>query len=223
MNEPVIRKRVTNYGSGITFIDIDCTIFDTKSLIYIMKDGNVVHKLDNQEFNTYKLKDGEEYDFREFRDAKIFSETSIPIPRVIDRIKKMMIKAEMRGSRIVLLTARADFDDKEVFLKTFSDVGIPIHDIYVERTGNLPSGTISERKEVTIMKYIKDGDYRRVRLIDDDMGNIEGFIRTMENLDPAIIQNVKTKHKITGDETIKPIETYALLVVDGSGKLKRIE
>lgn len=218
-----VNELASDYGKGITFIDIDETIFKTKALIYVMKDGKIKSKLSNQEFNTYELKDGETYDFREFMDAELFAKTSIPIPAVVERIKRMFKNMHLRDSKVVLLTARADFDDKSVFLNTFSKVGIPINNIYVERTGNMKTGTTSERKEKTVLKYIKDGDYRRVRLVDDDMANIRGFLKTMNNLDPKIIDKVRKKHNITGDESINPIETYALLVVNGDGKLKRVQ
>ena len=218
-----INELASDYGKGITFIDIDETIFSTKAKIYVMKDGKIDKKLSNQEFNTYELQPGESYDFREFRDAKLFNKTSLPIPKVVERIKRMFKNMHLRDSKVVLLTARADFDDKEVFLSTFEKVGIPIHNIYVERTGNMKTGTTSEKKEKTVLKYIKDGDYRRVRLVDDDMANIRGFLKTMNNLDPKIIDRVKKKHNITGEESINPIETYALLVVDEHGKLKRVQ
>jgi hypothetical protein len=218
-----VNELASNYGKGITFIDIDETIFQTKAMIYVMKGGKVDRKLTNQAFNTYKLKDGESFDFREFESAELFAKTSIPIPKVVDRIKRMFKNAGVRSSKVILLTARSDFDDKDVFLNTFRKAGIPINDIYVERTGNMKSGTTSERKEKTVMKYISGGDYRRVRLIDDDMANIKGFLKTMNNLDPKIIQRVKDKHGIEGQESINPIETYALLVVDETGKLKRIQ
>jgi len=219
----LVNELASKYGSGITFIDIDETIFQTKAKIYVMSNGKISKRLSNQEFNTYKLQDDETFDFTEFRDADLFKKTSIPIPKIVDRIKKMMRKASVRGSKIILLTARTDFDNKDVFLSTFSEIGIPINDIYVERSGNMKTGTTAERKKKIILKYISNGDYRRVRLIDDDMTNIKEFIKTMDNLDPKIIQRVKDKHGISDDESVKPIESYALLVVDSSGKLKRIQ
>lgn len=218
-----VNELSSNYGKGITFIDIDETIFQTKALIYVMVDGKIQKKLTNQEFNTYKLKDGESFDFREFRSAEIFNKTSLPIPKVVGRIKRMFKNIDVRGSKIVLLTARADFDDKEVFLSTFDSIGIPISDIYVERTGNLKTGTTSQKKEKVILKYLKNGDYRRVRLIDDDIANIKGFNNLMNNLPSSIIDKVRQNHGIEGKESIKPIEHYALLVVDEEGKLKRVK
>jgi gas vesicle protein len=218
-----VNELASRFGKGITFIDIDETIFQTKALIYVMKDGKIIKKLSNQEFNTYKLQDGESFDFREFRDAELFKKTSIPIPKVVERIKRMFKNIDNRDSRVVLLTARSDFDDKDVFLSTFAKVGIPINQIYVERAGNLSGGTVSELKKKIILKYIKDGDYRRVRLIDDDIKNLKDFLSLKNTIDPKIIDKVKNKHGITGPESIDPIEFYALQVVNSEGKLKRIE
>lgn len=65
-----------NVGHGITFFDIDETIFHTFAKVYVKKGGKVLRKLDNQKFNSYKLKRGEAFDFTEFRDAAIFSKSS---------------------------------------------------------------------------------------------------------------------------------------------------
>jgi hypothetical protein len=211
----------SNYGKGITFIDIDQTIFDTKDMIYVMKNNKIVNKLSNQTFNTYTLGQGESFDFREFRDADLFKKTSIPIPKVVDRIKRMFKHMDIRNSKVVFLTARADFDDKEVFLSTFSQVGIPINDIYVERAGNMKTGTISQRKKSIIMKYIRGGEYRRVRLVDDHKKNIADFLSIETSLPRKVVDAVKKKHGIKGEESINPIEFYGLLV-NKDGKLKRV-
>jgi len=46
-------------GKGLTVFDIDETLFQTKAMVKIMKDGKLVRSIDNQEYNTYKLKPGE--------------------------------------------------------------------------------------------------------------------------------------------------------------------
>ncbi len=217
-----INELNSNYGKGITFIDIDETVFKTKAFIYIIKNNKTIKKLTNQTFNTYKLQPEESYDFREFRNAELFKKTSVPINSVVDRIKRMFKNTNIRNPKVIFLTARADFDDRDVFLSTFSNVGIPINDIYVERTGNMKTGTISERKKKVIMNYIKDGDYRRVRLIDDDIKNIKDFLSLENSLPFKVIDNIKKKHNITSEENIKPIEFYALHV-NKDGKLKRVQ
>ena len=53
-----LTELASEYGKGITFIDIDETIFRTFAMIYVLdkESKEVVKKLNNQEFNTYKLK-----------------------------------------------------------------------------------------------------------------------------------------------------------------------
>jgi len=211
------------YGKGITFIDIDETIFKTFAKIYVLdkETGKLKRKLNNQEFNTYKLQDDEIFDFREFRSADLFNKTSVPIEKTIKRIKRMFQNINKRGSRVILLTARADFDNKETFLDTFRKIGIPIDNIYVERAGNMKTGTVSSNKEKIIKKYLSTGEYRRVRLIDDDIKNVKTFLKLKNKLPPAIIDKVRSIHHIEGEESIDPIEFYGLLV-QSNGSLKKI-
>ena len=94
-----LTELASEYGKGITFIDIDETIFRTFAMIYVLDKGTkeVVKKLNNQEFNTYKLKDNEEFQFNEFRDADLFNKTSIPIPQTIKRIKQQFKQDVSKG------------------------------------------------------------------------------------------------------------------------------
>lgn len=209
------------YGKGITFVDIDETLFKTFAKIKIIKGGKTIGDLSNAEFNDYKLKDGESFDFGEFANAELFKRTSIPIPQTINRIKRMFKNIDYRGSRVVLLTARADFDDKKTFLQAFRDAGLPIDKMYVERTGNMKTGTVEEKKEKVMMRYLSSGEYRRVRLIDDYMGNIKQFLKMEKKMPKKIMDKIKEKHKITSEESIPPLEFFGLLVMD-SGSLKRI-
>lgn len=234
-----LRELSSQYGAGITFIDIDETIFKTMAKIYVLdkETGEIKKKLTNQEFNTYNLQPDEKWDFREFRSAKVFRETSIPINTTIKRIKRMFQNLDGRGSKVVLLTARADFDDKKTFLQTFRDVGIPIDKIYVERVGNFLENpeiykniikkkgmpkSIASMKEVVIMNYLETGLYRRVRLIDDDIKNIKTFIKIENKLSDSIINKIKKIHHIPDDEDFPVIEFYGLLVKE-DGSLKRIK
>lgn len=219
--EHFINELASDFGKGITFIDIDETIFHTFAKIKVLKDGKLVRELDNQEFNTYVLKDGEQYDFGQFRSADLFARTSIPIPQTVKRIQRMFKNIDRRESRIVLLTARGNFDNKEEFLQVFRKNGIPIDKIYVERAGEQLVGTLAQTKAAIINKYLKTGEYRRVRLIDDDLKNVKTFLEMEKTLDPKIIEKIKKKHKITGDETIKPLEFYGLLAMP-NGHLKRL-
>jgi hypothetical protein len=164
-------------GSGLTIWDIDETLFNTKALIYVMKGAQLVRKLSNQEFNTYKLGAGESFDFREFRDAKHFRDTSEPIAKAINKLIAIHKNVKAKGSKMIVITARADFDDRDMFLDTFRKQGIDIDDIHVHRAGNLNAPNSAEGKKIYIKQYLDTGKYTRVRLFDDAVSNLEMFKR----------------------------------------------
>jgi len=210
------------YGKGITFIDIDNTLFKTFAKIKVIDDksGKIIKELDNQEFNTFILPPDTHYDFAEFKNAELFNKTSIPIPKTIDRIKRMFVNISERKSKVVFLTARSNLDNKELFLETFRKYGIPIDNIYVERAGNL-KGTVSSNKKVIVLKYIATGEYRRVRLIDDDMKNLKEFLKLQNTLPESLINKIKKKYNITEVETIPVVEFFALQALP-NGSLRRV-
>jgi FMN phosphatase YigB (HAD superfamily) len=163
-------------GSGtLTIFDIDETLFHTKAKVKVVKGGKVVRELDNQEFNTYKRKDGEEYDFQEFKSAEVFRKTSIPVVKMIDKAKAIVKAKKNPDSRAIICTARADFDDKKMFLQTFRDHGLPIDEMHVERAGNLGIDSSAEAKKVVFRKYLNTKNYIKARLYDDAMSNLKAF------------------------------------------------
>lgn len=163
-------------GAGLTIWDIDETLFNTKALIYVMKGGKIVRKLSNQEFNTYKLSSGESFDFREFRDAKHFRDTSEPIVRAINKLIAIHKNVKAKGSKMIVITARSDFDDRDMFLDTFRKQGIDIDNIHVHRAGNLNALNSAAGKKIFIKQYLDTGKYARVRLFDDAISNLSMFI-----------------------------------------------
>ena len=163
-------------GKGLTMFDVDETMFITKAKVKVMKNGKVVKKLDNQEFNTYKKKAGEEYDFGEFKDAKVFNRTSTPIARMINKVKVILKNATKAGSKVIIVTARPNFDNKKLFLDTFRQQGIDIDKIYVERAGNLGGGPAADNKKVIFRKYLDQKIYKRMRLFDDSKENLKAFL-----------------------------------------------
>ena len=163
-------------GKGLTIFDIDETMFITKAKVKVVKNGKVVKKLNNQEFNTYKKKDGETYDFGEFKNAEVFKRTSTPIARMINKVKAILKNATRAGSKVIIVTARPNFDNKKTFLDTFRQQGIDIDKIYVERAGNLGGGPAAGNKKVIIKKYLDQKIYKRIRLFDDAMSNLKMFL-----------------------------------------------
>jgi hypothetical protein len=187
--------------SGVlTIFDIDDTLFHTTAKIKVVKDGKVVRTLTNQQFNDYKLEDGEEYDFGEFRNAEKFRQESEPIGPMLDELKTIL--DHTRG-RVIMLTARSDFDDKETFLQTFADHGIDMSKIHVHRAGNLPgSEGPAQKKAVWVRKYLNTGNYNRVSLYDDSMTNLRVF-KELEDEYPDVEFDA---YHITGKGDVSALE-----------------
>ena len=168
-----------SYGKGgLTIFDIDDTLFHTTAKIAVMKDGKKIRDLTNQEFNTYKLKAGEKFDFGQFRDAQKFRAESKPIDKMFAKAKAILSNVmNKRGSKVIILTARDDFDDRETFLNTFRDHGLDIDNIRVERAGKIKDMQPEHSKYIIIYNYLKQGLYSRVRLFDDSKANLKQFLR----------------------------------------------
>lgn len=211
------------YGPGITFLDVDETILHTNAKTLIWKDGKIVKRLRNFEFLQYTPEEGETPDFSEYTDAKFFHQTSTPVQSVVDRIKRMFAHINTRGSRVVIVTARANSNDKQEFLQTFRDFGIPIDDIYIERVGTAGAAGLSlpEKKKKVMLRYLSTGLYRRARLIDDSEANCRAFLELENEMPKDVIDAVKERYHIPENDTLPPIQFYALQV-QKDGSLKRI-
>ena len=176
----------------LSIFDIDETLFHTKAKVQVLKDGKINKILDNQQFNSYKLKNGESFDYGQFKSAKIFKETSTPITKIIKKAKRIIHYAIRSGAKVIIVTARQDMDDKKLFKEAFEAQGIDIGKVYVERAGNIGKKTASANKVVIFKKYLDTGRYARVRLFDDDKNNLKAFMSLQKNY-----ANVKfTAHQV---------------------------
>ncbi len=167
--------KLENLGN-LSVWDIDETLFQTKAQVHVMKDGKRVKSLSNKQYNTHKLKKGESYNFSEFKDAKLFDKTSVPIQRAIDKAAKTLkAYANLPNSKVIVLTARSDFDDPNTFLNTFERYGLNMRNIHVHRAGNLGIPA-AEAKKIYVKQYLETGKFKSVSLFDDDARNLEVFL-----------------------------------------------
>jgi len=156
--------------------DIDETLFQTKAKVHVMKNGKRIKSLSNKEYNTYKLAKGETYDFSEFKNAEIFAKTSVPIERAIDKAAKTLrAYSNQPNSKVIVLTARSDFDDPHTFLNTFEKHGLNMRNVHVHRAGNLGMPA-AEAKRVYVKQYLDTGKFKTVSLFDDDKRNLDVFL-----------------------------------------------
>jgi hypothetical protein len=80
------------------------------------------------------------------------------------------------GNKVVMVTARSDFDDKELFLDTFRKFGVDIDRVHVYRAGNNKQGSTEERKKQIIKTLLDKDDYNKAIMYDDAKPNLHTFI-----------------------------------------------
>jgi hypothetical protein len=170
-------KEADGVGACLTVFDIDDTLMKTTATVKVVRPDGSEQNLTAEEFNTYKLKPGEQFDFGEFKDAKLFRATSQPIKTLWRTAQTTLSNIGKRpGSRVVIVTARSDMDDKNEFIHTFQDHGLDMSKVHVYRAGNVGAGSSAANKKIIIRKLLESGDYTETRLFDDHIGNLESFL-----------------------------------------------
>lgn len=169
---------VQQYGT-LNVFDIDDTLFHTTAKITVLKDGKPIKELTNQEFNNYKLNPGESFDFSQFRDSDKFYHESKPISRMLDKASIILKHSQSNPlSKVIIVTARANFNNKNKFLDTFRKHHFDIDKVRVERAGNINDiDDVAFKKVIIIRNYINTKMYNKVRLFDDSMTNLKAFLK----------------------------------------------
>jgi hypothetical protein len=174
-------KRFKDYisESKLHVFDIDDTLFHTTAQVHVKKGDKTVEKLSSAEYNSHTLPQGHTYDYSEFHSAHKFDTESKPVHRMIDKLKGVHGAVKKSGNgRVIINTARQDFDDKHKFLDTFRKHGVEIDDIHVHRAGNLAKEkglTVGHANNEVIRKYLNTGNYKHVSLYDDSEENLSHF------------------------------------------------
>jgi glutaredoxin-related protein len=174
-------KEFLNENSLHVF-DIDDTLFHTTAKIKVMHGTKEVASLSNSQYNDHVLEPGHHYDYSEFRSAHKFDTESKPVHRMLNKLKAVHqnVKAKGNGSRVIMNTAREDFDDKHRFLDTFRKHGVDIDDIHVHRAGNIAKEkglTVAQSKNEVIRQHLNKGNYKTVHLYDDSKTNLKHFLK----------------------------------------------
>lgn len=208
-------------GLGITFVDIDDTLFNTFAMVKVIKNGKVIKSLTTDEYYNYKAKEGETYDVSDYQNSQLFYDTSIPIKPMFKRISNLIRRADAKGSKVVLLTARKVPNDISLFRKKFKDEGLPIDNVELV---NISSGDdaslIPNAKKKAILKYLYGGLYRRVRLFDDLLTTCKTFVKIKDNVPQEILNKIRERYELdVSDEELITFEAYN---VQKDGSVKKV-
>jgi len=159
---------VYSKGKDITVFDVDDTLVVTKSKIKVFnpKTGYEI-ELTPQEFNTFKTKAHDKFDFSDFRDLEILKGGKI-IEWVFNILKRTIAK----GKAVGIITAR---DDAKLIYDFLSHNGVKINPDYIFAI-NDPSlgftGSTAQKKKEAFMKFVQMG-FRNFQFFDDDRENIK--------------------------------------------------
>ena len=156
----------------LVIFDIDDTLVHTQTKVHVVRDGQVTQSLNSHDFTHYKLQPGETFDFGDFRNAHDFFHNSKPIIPMMKQLKSDIAT----GNKVVMVTARADFDDKELFLDTFRKYGIDMSKVHVYRAGNLTGGSTEDRKKKIIGNLLSSDSFSKAIMYDDAVPNLDSFV-----------------------------------------------
>jgi len=160
-------------SNKLVIFDIDDTLVHTQTKVHVVRNGQVIKSLNSHDFTHYKLKPDEEFDFGDFRDAREFFANAKPIIPMMNQLKQDIAT----GNKVVMVTARSDFDDKELFLDTFRKYGVDMNKVHVYRAGNNKDKIkIDEKKKIIIRKLLDQGNYRKAIMYDDSIPNLDSFV-----------------------------------------------
>ena len=184
-------KRLPDSVNTLSVWDIDDTLFISKDThVYVTKNGKIVKKLTTEQFNGYKLGAGEKFDFFEFRDSNIFFNTAKPLSANLRQAKTAL---QSKNTMVLILTARADFNDKNKFLRKFESYGLDMSrpNIHVARSGNLGMST-AEGKKAVLESVFGTKKFKFASMYDDDSNNLDAFLSLRNkgiNLSAYIVRN----------------------------------
>ncbi len=160
-------------NTKLVIFDIDDTLVNTDTKVGVVRDGRVVRQLNSHDFTHYQLRPGESFDFGAFRDAREFFDNAKPIAPMIAQLKHDIAT----GNKVIMVTARADFDDRDVFLNTFKKYGVDMDRVHVYRAGNIGLKVPTEEKKKMIIRRVMGQDhYDKVIMYDDAEPNLQAFM-----------------------------------------------
>lgn len=161
--------------SSLSIFDIDDTLFRTQATVHIEKDGKIIKSMSSHAYANYKMGPGEKINYSDFRSSETFAKSAQPVKLVFNTVKRMMDRMRGEHQRFIIVTARSDFDNKELFLDTFRKYGFDIDRSHVYRAGNIDMPSALAKKQI-IARELQKHPYYNVRFFDDSTENLDAFL-----------------------------------------------
>ena len=155
----------------LSVFDFDDTLAKTDSWVYVTRKGRPFKKLNPAQFAVYKLRPGEDFDFRDF-------DRPLQNPRLIKKNVDLLRRQLKKGGRkVTILTARRLGYTVKHFFKTL------VLEVYVVAVGTADPKV----KADWIEDHIKRG-YNPVYFMDDSKKNIDAVNKLKKKYPKVKIQ-----------------------------------
>ncbi|MBQ69609.1 hypothetical protein CL689_06080 [Candidatus Saccharibacteria bacterium] len=166
-------------GGALFVFDVDDTILNTSAKIIIKKVTGQTNALTSAEYGKYTIEEGDQIDLSQFSDSYKFVKESKPISKMLSLLKSVQRKVQDKmfedGSRLILLTARNDFDSKHMVLEFVHSLGIDIDLVHIERAGRRGVGSTGKNKHQVLSEYLERNNFASVVAFDDSVSNLEAI------------------------------------------------
>ena len=150
----------------IVLFDLDDTLIKSKAKIYVLNEQNkVIKKLTPAQYNYYKCKDGEHFNYDEFDDEEILNNSKFM--KLWETLKDFYDS----GIHVGIVTAR---EDKEMLIRFFLKNGIDINRYLVFAIGGPEckfKGRIQDRKR-QVIEHLSARGYKNFLFYDDNKDNL---------------------------------------------------
>lgn len=164
----LLEKKRPFSETSITVWDIDDTLLISNAKIKVC---NIItgdcHELTPEEFNEYEKKNGEEFDFDQFKDIEIMK-----AGKLIHYYMKILADAYKMKRAVGIVTARDDRDMIYKWMKEHVGFHIAKDLIYaINDPVHKLKGTTAEKKQQAFREIIEKG-YKNIQFFDDDDANL---------------------------------------------------
>jgi hypothetical protein len=173
-----------NTKGTLTVFDLDDTLFHCHAQIKVKREDGTVEDIPSS--TNYDARQGDVIDYSQFRSAQYFYDTAVPMDRMVTKFKNIRKNTRNPNSRIIIVTARSDFDNQELFMGALKHHELFYDDVHVYRAGNFADiPTTPARKCYIIGARLVSGQYNKARMFDDSIPNLKAFL-AMQDTFPEI-------------------------------------
>lgn len=175
----------------IVLFDIDDTLIKSKAKIYVLNDQNeIIKKLTPAQYNHYKCKVGEHFNYDEFDNEEILNNARFT------KFWKTLKEFYDKGVNVGIVTAR---EDKEMLIRFFLNNGMDINRYLIFPVGGKTCkfrGKIQDRKR-QVIEHLSARGYKNFVFYDDNEDNLKEVAQMKKRIGVKIktIQAICQKRK----------------------------